>query len=302
MSTPSTQPPPTPVTPIHFKTEESIPWRSDVPMFYVLAGNGLFLCRNHEFFRSCVPAPRWPSGLETHEPRLELAYPKIPRELFEAAVGFFDCVKQAHGSEAGVLLAWDRAQRRMEMIVPLQRATVSRSWSGNVYPIGLHYETPDDLPADWAIIGDIHSHVDEAAYASGTDKRDETHRAGLHVVVGRLYRDPPQIHVEAVIDGTRFELESDDVLEGYETRLADVPAEWLQRVTVDPPPRPKREPDTRYGSNGRGDGRGNGRGNGQSFYFTTHTSWQDDDVVDGDDDPFEDRGPRKNLTSEGDDT
>jgi hypothetical protein len=297
MSTPPTPSPPDLVTPIFFKTDESFPWRPELPMFYILAANGLFLCRNHEFFRSCVPAPRWPSGLEPHEAHLQLTYPKIPQARFEAAVGFFDCVKQAHGSEAGVLLAWDRAAGRMELIVPRQRATVSRSWKGTIYPIGLHYEAPDELPPGWAIIGDIHSHVDEAAYASGTDKRDETHRAGLHVVVGRLYRDPPQIHVEAVVDGTRFELEPHDVLEGYEQRLADVPAEWLDRLTVDPPPLPRRNPNPRPGGNGYG----GSNGPRQSFFFTTHTSWNGGST-DDEDDPFDDRDSRKSSAEEGDDT
>ena len=54
------------------------------------------------------------------------------------------------------------------------------------------------MPPNLTLFGDIHSHVDEPAYASGTDKWDERYRAGLHIVVGRLGQEPPELHIEAV--------------------------------------------------------------------------------------------------------
>jgi hypothetical protein len=74
--------------------------------------------------------------------------------------------------------------------------------------------------------------VDYSAYASTTDKADETHAAGLHVVVGRISEEPPDIHVEAVVDGTRFELDASRVIEGYCCRRTDVPVKWIDRVNV----------------------------------------------------------------------
>ena len=107
-----------------------------------------------------------------------------------------------------------------------------RAWDGYRSPIGVHYVPPADLPSDWVPFGDVHSHVDHAAYASSTDKADELHAAGLHVVIGRIRREPPEIHVEAVVDGTRFVLDPGTVIEGYERRRSDVPREWLERVQV----------------------------------------------------------------------
>jgi hypothetical protein len=221
------------VTPIYANTEDETGWPADERVFYVLASNGLFLCRNHEHFRSCVPVNDFPSELLEQKTFLKLRYPKLPRRLLELIVGFFARIGELHGSEAGVLLAWDRNAERMRIVVPPQRATVSTTWRGSVYPIGLHYESPTNLPAHWTIIGDVHSHVDEPAYASGTDKYDEKHRAGLHIVVGRLYREPPEFHIEAVVDGTRFEVPRNLVLEGYEKRRLGVPGEWLDRVVVE---------------------------------------------------------------------
>jgi proteasome lid subunit RPN8/RPN11 len=220
------------VTPIHIKAGDDMPWPSDQPVFYTLAANGLFVCRNHEFFRSCAPAPDWPSELAEQEAFLQLRYPKVPRRLFELIVGFFDRIGTEHGAEAAVLLAWDRIKKRIHPIVPPQRATVSRSWRGNCYPIGLHYEVPP-LPAGWVLIGDVHSHVDDPAYASGTDERDEKYRAGLHIVVGRISREPPDLHVAAVVDRARFKVAPDLVIEDYQKRCTRVPRSWIEKVSVE---------------------------------------------------------------------
>lgn len=221
------------MTPIQIAATGHEPWLDGEPVFYRLAANGLFVCREHPFFRSCVPAPEWPSELAELRTSLEPRYPKVPRRLFELIVGFFEQIGEKHGAEAGVLLAWDSQARVVRPIVPPQTATVSRSsWSGRCYPIGLHYEVPDTLPPGWTLLGDVHSHVDEPAYSSGTDEHDEKHRAGLHIVVGRITREPPDLHVAAVVDRTRFRLAPELVIEGYESRRRKVPARWLEQVQV----------------------------------------------------------------------
>ena len=89
-----------------------------------------------------MPAPRWPSELEDHKSGLELRYPNIPTDLFEQAVGFFHKAWKTLGGESCVLLAFNRAEKRVEMIVPRQVATVSRSyWGDNA--IGLNYQWGD---------------------------------------------------------------------------------------------------------------------------------------------------------------
>ena len=219
------------VTPIYLKTENDMPWPED-KVFYMLTSGGLFLCRNHKFFRSCVPAPRWPTELAPHQSFLAVNYPKLSRRLMERVVGFFDRVARLHGSEAGVLLAWDTRENRIRAIVPEQVATVNRTRWGDTFAIGLEYEAPPNLPAHWTVIGDVHSHVESAAYASYVDKHDETYRPGLHIVVGRISWEPPDFHVEAVVDGNRFTVDSQRVIGGYRRRDTNVPDAWLAKVDV----------------------------------------------------------------------
>ncbi len=224
-STPHDSPPLLP------KTGSATPWCEE-SLFYLVTGDGLFVCRNHEFFESCAPARRWPSELAGQEPFLVPRFPRIPQALFERIVGFFTQVAEEHEAEAAVLLVWDRRQREVRLIVPPQVASVRLGWSGYRTPIDLRYEMPLDLEADLVPFGDVHSHVFFSAYSSQKDVADERFQAGVHIVVGRLDRDPPDLHVQAVADGTRFDLELGDVVEGYEAPDRAIPEEWMERLEV----------------------------------------------------------------------
>jgi len=224
---------PSTVTPILLKTSAQTPWPEDERLFYLLGCDGLYLCREHEFFRSCVKTTAGPSELAAQQPFFEPRFPTIPRPIIERAVGFFARVAELHGSEAAALLVWDRPAACVRLVVPQQTATVSESAGGYRYPIGVHYEPPPDLPEEWVVFGDIHCHVNHAAYASHTDIHDELHSAGLHIVVGRIQNEPPEIHVEAVVDGERFVLAPKEVIAAYESRRMRVPKQWLDRVEVD---------------------------------------------------------------------
>jgi PRTRC genetic system protein A len=220
-------------TPIHLKLTPEMQWPKDEAMFHVLASNGLYRCRNTPFYSSSVLATDFPSELAAHDQFLKLTYPKIPQRTFEKIIGYFWRVGARYGAEAAVLLAWNKAAQRYEIVVPEQLSLVSTSWHGRAYPIEVHYEIPS-LPADWMLVGDIHSHVEGPAYASYTDKDDELHRPGLHVVVGRIHEEPPEFHIEVSVDGARFKIKNlESIVEGYHhRRTGEVPQEWLDKVTV----------------------------------------------------------------------
>lgn len=219
------------VTPIFAKQTDDEPWPED-KVFYLVTADGLFLCRNHSFFRSCVPARRWPGELAHQSARLDLTYPPIPQAMLQQIVGFFHAAWQMFGSEAAVLVAWNQLQERVELIVPTQTVTVCKNAWGDVFPIGVHYEIPADLPPHLNVFCDIHSHGDMEAYTSTTDAEDETFRAGLHIVVGRLDQPAPQFHVAAVVDGTRFKVPVEQICGSYEERDDTFPQDWLRQITV----------------------------------------------------------------------
>src|SRR5262249_13876889 len=119
--------------PLYLKTDDRMPRPAD-PEFYWLTQDGPFLCRNHAFFASDVPARRPVRALAAHEPRCVVRYPKVKASALEFIVGFFDRVYELHGSEAVVLLLWDLEQQRYRVLVPEQEATVWQGYGGRRSP------------------------------------------------------------------------------------------------------------------------------------------------------------------------
>ena len=178
-----------------------------------------------------IPAPSWPRELQPQDRFLKLSYPMVQAPLLAEIVGFFWTVADRYGAEAAVLLGYDG--QTITPIVPDQVGTVGRGYSGQPYPIGLHYDIPVDLDG-LRIIGDFHSHGFEAAYASSVDVQDERYRPGLHVVAGHLDNDPPDWHVEYVVDGSRFAINPEVVLDldAYPGRATPADATWMKRIDV----------------------------------------------------------------------
>ncbi len=218
------------ITPIYVKQSDNMPRPKD-PVYYLLTADNLYLCRNHTQYQSCVPAPRWPTELAPHVTSLIPSYPQIPRTQLEQICGFFGYMTDRWNAEAIALLAWDETVCEVRTVIPRQVAAVSQATMGPKSPVGVKYETPRDLPKNWSVFCDIHSHCELAAYASQTDVRDEDCLTGLHMVVGRLHEEPPDFHVEAVVDGTRFRLDWNHVSEGYLHRTM-FPRQWLRQVVV----------------------------------------------------------------------
>ena len=217
--------------PLYLKTDNA-PRFSDSE-FYLLARNGLFLCRNHPFFASDVACSKGPAWLAEHEVGCQLNFPKIKKTMLARMVGFFSRIYEIHGSEAVVLLAWNQREHHYRILVPAQEATVWESRGGHRSALDVSYTVPLTLPPDHLLVGDVHCHGTGGAYSSFTDRDDERYRTGFHVVVGCIQEEPPRFHIEFTVDGKRFPAHFDDLFEGYRRRRRGVPRKWLEKVSVD---------------------------------------------------------------------
>src|SRR5262245_6646092 len=115
--------------PLYLKTDADMPRPAD-PEFYWVTRDGMFLCRNHPFFTSDVPARRPVRSLATHEARCAVRFPQVKVSTLEYIVAFFGRVYELHHSEAVVLLVWDMEAQRYKIVVPEQEATVWHSRDG----------------------------------------------------------------------------------------------------------------------------------------------------------------------------
>jgi hypothetical protein len=222
--------------PIYLKTAADMPRPAD-PEFYLVTQDGTFFCRNHQFFQSDVRTRRPIRSLAPHDVVCRLKYPKLGVAALEYVIGFFDRVFERHASEAVVLLLWDVDRRRYRLLVPEQQATVWESSSGLRSPLDVKYTLPKSLSPQHLLVGDIHSHGDVGPYASWTDKEDELYRDGVHIIVGHIDRDPPSLHMELTVDGTRFPIQFEEIFKGYCQRRRILPEAWMKmmKIKVDRP-------------------------------------------------------------------
>jgi hypothetical protein len=233
----ATDKPPTPAArllqpiPVYMKTSAQMTRPHDEE-FFLITRDGTFKCRNHQFFQSDVPARKQPKSLAQHQSRCIVRYPKLGRAALEYIIGFFDRIYRLHQSEAVVLLYWDTIRERYRLVVPEQEASVWATSSGKNMPLDVKYKIPLKMPAHWLLAGDIHSHGDINAYASAMDQADEHYRDGVHGIIGRIEDDPPAVHLELAIDGSRFTLKPGQLFRGYHKRRLRVPQAWIDRVKV----------------------------------------------------------------------
>jgi PRTRC genetic system protein A len=210
------------MTKIYYKESKDFQWPTD-KLFYLVASNGYFICRNHGWFRTCVPTDRGPAELEEQETCGEFNYPQIPKLLFEQAIRFFRYITRHRGWESALILVWNKQTESMELVCPDQKAS-----SGSV-----NYDIPN-LPPHLMVIGDLHSHCDFNAFASGIDKDDEVHRPGLHVIIGLLSNKVPDYYCGVVVDSERFDIDDlTEVVEDFanvDTEGEDCPKEWVDKV------------------------------------------------------------------------
>ncbi|MDY0167767.1 MAG: hypothetical protein RBS80_14560 [Thermoguttaceae bacterium] len=220
-----------PPIPVHLKNHADMP-RPRESEFYWMTGSGLYMCRNHPFFQTDVPATRLPNALARHAPACHARFPQLPAAVLEYAVGFVSLVYDLHGSESIVLFLWDTQAERYRLLVPPQHPTVWESAGGRRSALDVGYRVPGVLPEQCLLVGDLHGHADFSAHPSQLDRIDETYRDGLHLIVGRIGDEPPEFHAALSVDGYRFPLDANKLTAAYRRRRTNVPRAWLDQVNV----------------------------------------------------------------------
>ena len=197
-------------------------------LYYMVAANGTFLVNRTALF-TAVTAARALPGLLYREPSIQLAFPRVPRQLMERIYGFFKTVYLLWEGEAIVFLFYGPAERTFHVGVPPQ--TLFRHRTGDRWRTEGRVSY-GHLPRGKGIIklGDAHSHASAAAFFSCRDDADDTTHDGLRIVLGRMDRRRPDVNVSFVTQGTRFLLGAADVMEDFSAALTP-PRAWLRQVT-----------------------------------------------------------------------
>ena len=204
---------------------------------YVVAGDGVYLERRTSMYATATPTPGPLAGLLPHAPTCTLLCGRIPRLLIRSMLAFFRDAYELHRGEAALVLLYHPGRRAFRWHCPHQTVEVYRSYGRLRAWDSITYDMPLQLPPGYLIFGDAHDHGDLPASPSGTDRGDEVHKDGLHLIVGRIDRLPRvEYHVDFVMDGHRFPVEPADILEDLScSPLPRAPAAWMQRIHMKGP-------------------------------------------------------------------
>lgn len=166
---------------------------------YVYGAGGVYVRARRDGLEAIVPVAVCElRGLEPVRPLVDLAYPRVPRQLVEAIVG---TSITAAPDEALFYLWFDGDAGRWHLEFPAQYATTTSvrptdSGGGAVYARALV---------------EVHSHHGMEARFSGTDDADET-GFRLFAVVGSLF-SRPQIRLRVGVYGYFWEIPAETVFE-----------------------------------------------------------------------------------------
>jgi hypothetical protein len=178
----------------------------DDDVFYVVAGNGIFIRKKLGILDALVPATKIPH-LNHVVSYATLDLPRIPKNDFAEIVSFFREVYEEHKAEAVALLHFNEDKKHYKIQIPFQEVT-----GGSVdYERTLPWQEQG-----YILMCTIHSHAGFGAFHSTTDHTDEKHFDGLHITVGDLSKDLHTISTSVVVNGKRFITDTHEYVEGVE--------------------------------------------------------------------------------------
>lgn len=172
----------------------------------------------------------------------------IPASLVGQVWSFFRTIFNRRHSEAMVYLTYHAKEcpspkschNGYHVFVPIQAAS-----GGGVQSIF----DPKHLAKGFRIIGTIHSHCDFDAFHSGTDTHDADDHDGIHMTIGKVGNNPPDIATMVSIGGVKWDFQPSDAIAGDLSFIKH--PRWWERYVVDPTPENQNKHVSQWGS-GRG--------------------------------------------------
>lgn len=220
-TTPDTQPDPPNAFSMFVATEEGYE-HLPTPMapYYTHFAEGIFLHRHTQLGNVLLPA----YGVKPDIPKL--GYPKglfvwdrdtIPATIISQATDFFRRIYDKHHTEAEVLLTMHNETKAFRIFVPYQVANGAGVRS---------VHEPTHISTDYTVVGTIHSHCHFSAFHSGTDHADATDMDGVHLTIGMLQNDPPEIVAMVAMGKQMFHYQNVSDVADLDFHADTAPAWW----------------------------------------------------------------------------
>jgi len=196
---------------------------------FIIADNAIFLERSTEMFESSIRLPRSQLALDDHDQYCRLTCAKIPRFLVRSMLGFFRYAHEVHGGEVALVLLYHPQRRVYRWHCPVQTIEVRKTSVGIYTCDYIEFDHPFDLPEGFLHFGDAHLHPG-SPHPSSIDINDD--QDGLHIIVGDI-KEKPRYHIDFVVDGTRFGVAPEQILEDPDCEPTTRPPQrWLQQIRI----------------------------------------------------------------------
>lgn len=185
--------------------------------------------------RSVTVADPSELGLDTMSSQAWYSLPLIPREIVQMMEDFFRQVEDVHNTESIVLLTYDPRHLDTDnptagwgVLVPDQVNTAGDCQYD-------HQSIVAEKDENVYIVGSAHSHPNMAAFASGTDHKDQADFPGIHITYGwqkSVNNNATQYYIELQTPGGAFTMSPDQVFESTpKSEPAPEIQEWLKKVS-----------------------------------------------------------------------
>lgn len=185
---------------------------------YVVAKNGAFVIKETNMFRACARIEEIPERVfPEQKSHCTIKFPKLPYSIIGQSLAFFRQVFKDHAGEAMLLLTYDQ-EKGWGLLPPTTQDVTGGTVS---------YEI-EGIP-DAPVAGTIHSHCNMDAFFSGTDDQDDLGGSeGVHIVLGKIDSDCPEIVMGCVVGKERFAMDPREWIEDMNPSPEKVSKDMLQ--------------------------------------------------------------------------
>ncbi len=157
-----------------------------------------------------------PPQLIEWKPTFLLNEVKLPGWVLLQAHDFFRTIFDKQTTESSVYILYNRVDKEFKLFAPEQYVGLS---SVN------HKLDREKLPKGFTPVGTIHSHCNFGAFHSGTDTNDMSKMPGLHITIGHVDHDDPEMVFALSMGDQSFDIARDGIIDesqvknkfGYDT-------------------------------------------------------------------------------------
>jgi hypothetical protein len=189
--------------------------------------------------RSVTPVDPDEIGFTEITPSATYCLPRIPYHLVQKMEDFFRKVEEKYDTESIVLLTYDpnflegdNPGEGWGVLVPDQTNTAADC----LYD---HESIVEEKEEHVYVVGSAHSHPGMAAFASGTDHKDQADFPGIHITYGwrkNVNNNATEYHIELQTPGTVFYLTPEQVFGDFPKPEPSPEIDnWITKVTKKQP-------------------------------------------------------------------